>query len=94
MGCASTPEEKVAQERRKVAAEQRKTEEASKHWLQVLAPYSDEQLRFKLAGLEQAIASSLSDLAIFDPKSGVLDHQNTLVKNQNRLYAIWEPRVF
>jgi len=56
MGCASTPEEKVAQERRKVAAEQRKTEEASKHWLQVLAPYSDEQLRFKLAGLEQAIA--------------------------------------
>jgi hypothetical protein len=28
-------------------------------------------------------SSSLSDLAIFDPKSGVLDHQNTLAKNKN-----------
>jgi hypothetical protein len=30
-----------------------------------------------------ALTSSLSDLAIFDPKSGVLDHQNTLAKNKN-----------
>ena len=33
--------------------------------------------------LEALLPSSLSDLAIFDPKSGVLDHQNTLAKNKN-----------
>jgi hypothetical protein len=39
-------------------------------------------------------ASSLSDLGVFHPKSGVLDHRNTLAKNRNRLYVICERRVF
>jgi hypothetical protein len=28
------------------------------------------------------------------PKTGISDHQNSLAKNQNRLYAILERRVF
>jgi hypothetical protein len=37
---------------------------------------------------------SLSDLGIFSPKTGIFDHQNSLAKNQNRLYAILERRLF
>jgi hypothetical protein len=37
---------------------------------------------------------SLSDLGIFGPKTGIFDHQNSLAKNQNRLYAILERRPF
>src|ERR1035441_10089642 len=38
--------------------------------------------------------SSLSDLGVFRPKLGVLDHQNTLAENQNRSYVICERHVF
>src|SRR5208337_4670013 len=61
-GCASTAEKratdaqpKITKEQRKIAEEERKAAEEQKHWQQALAPYSDEQLRFKLAGLEQAV---------------------------------------
>ena len=66
-GCASTPQEREAEEKRReeqrqgeeqrrAAGLRRKAEQEQKHWQEVLAPYSDEQLRFKLEGLEQAIA--------------------------------------
>jgi S1-C subfamily serine protease len=61
-GCASTPEKritneqpKLTKEQRKIAEKERKVAENQKHLQQTLASYSDEQLRFKLASLEQAI---------------------------------------
>jgi S1-C subfamily serine protease len=61
-GCASTSEKratdehpKLTKEQRKIAEEERKAAEDQKHWQQALASYSDEQLRFKLAGLNQAV---------------------------------------
>jgi S1-C subfamily serine protease len=56
VGCASTPEQKAAVEQRKTAEQQKQADNEQKHWQQVLASYSDEQLQFKLATLEQAIA--------------------------------------
>ncbi|HZM06440.1 MAG TPA: hypothetical protein VFC44_25845 [Candidatus Saccharimonadales bacterium] len=62
VGCASTPENratdeqpKITKEQRKIAEEERKAAKEQKHWQQALISYSDEQLRFKLAGLEQAV---------------------------------------
>jgi S1-C subfamily serine protease len=61
-GCASTQEKratdeqpKITKEQRKIAEEECKAAKEQKHWQQALASYSDEQLRFKLAGLEQAV---------------------------------------
>jgi len=54
-GCASTPEQRAADEQRRAAEQQRKIADEQARWQRILAPYSDEQLRFKLDGLEQAI---------------------------------------
>jgi S1-C subfamily serine protease len=60
-----TPEQKQAEARReqerrqaeqvRITQQQRRAEQEQKQWQQALAPLSDEQLRFKLQGLEQAI---------------------------------------
>jgi S1-C subfamily serine protease len=58
-GCASTPEQKAIEEQRRITEEQSNGDKEQKRWQQILAPYSDEQLRFKFAGLQQAIAIGL-----------------------------------
>jgi S1-C subfamily serine protease len=62
VGCASTSEKratdehpKLTREQRRIAEKERKAAEDQKRWQQALASYSDEQLRFKLAGLNQAV---------------------------------------
>ena len=64
LGCATSPEQKAADDMRKIAAEQRKLDSEQKHWQQVFAPYTDAQLRFKLAGLEQAVARGTKGMNI------------------------------
>ena len=49
--------------------------------------------RFALDAVAAALWS-LSDLGILGPKTGIFDHQNSLGKNQNRLYVILKRRVF
>jgi S1-C subfamily serine protease len=78
VGCSSTAERTASEqrrnserqarseekERRAFAEKERRTAEAQKHWQEVLAPLSNEQLRFKLAGLEQAIARGTDGMNI------------------------------
>lgn len=63
-GCASTPEQQAANEQRKITEEQAKLNKEQARWQQTLAPLSNEQLRFKFAGLEQAIARGTAGMNI------------------------------
>jgi S1-C subfamily serine protease len=55
IGCATTPEQRQADEQRKVTDEQRKLSEEQGNWQKKLAPYSDDQLRFKYKSVEQEL---------------------------------------
>ncbi|MDB6112698.1 MAG: hypothetical protein JWR69_4448 [Pedosphaera sp.] len=54
-GCASTPEQRQADEARETTQEQEKASREQEHWRKVLAPYSDEQLRSKFASAQDAV---------------------------------------
>ena len=57
-------ERKAAEEQRKTTEEQSKVEKEQKRWQQTLAPYNDEQLRYKLAGLKEAVARGEAAIGI------------------------------
>lgn len=49
------PLRRAYEEERKIVREQGRVDKENQHWRQVFAPYTDEQLRFKLATLNQTV---------------------------------------